>query len=106
LNGLDCKAIRQEAIKYAEYKKKYTKGFKRYVLDLNRMMTIQDVAATVGVGWDMVKEIQKEYLEKHNGQPDLKNVRSIAIDEIAIEKESRTNTLTRQGYIFGDEGLY
>ncbi|MBM2814252.1 MAG: Transposase [Ignavibacteria bacterium] len=50
------------------------------------MMTIQDVSETVGVGWDMVKGIQKQYLEKHYGSPDLKKVRSIAIDEIAIEK--------------------
>lgn len=86
LECLECGAIRQESIKYADYKKSYTRGFQRYVLDLTKMMTIQDVAETVGVGWDLVKGIQKEYLKKHYGHPDLKNVKRIAIDEIAIQK--------------------
>jgi transposase len=86
LECLDCGHIRQEAIKYADYKKSYTRGFQRYVLDLSKMMTIQDVSETLGVGWDLVKGIQKQYLEKHYGHPDLKNVKSIAIDEIAIQK--------------------
>jgi len=86
LECLECRLIRQESIKYADYKKSYTRGFQRYVLDLTKMMTIQDVAETVGVGWDLVKGIQKEYLEKHYGHPDLKKIRSIAIDEIAIQK--------------------
>lgn len=93
LECLDCKAIRQEEIKYADNKKTYTKGFERYVLDLSKMMTIQDVAKMVGVGWDLVKDMQKEYLEKNYGQPDLKNVRSIAIDEIAIEKGHKYFTI-------------
>jgi hypothetical protein len=31
-------------------------------------MTMQDVAKLPGVGWDMIKEIQKEYPEKHYGK--------------------------------------
>lgn len=82
----ECGLIRQEPIKYADYKKTYTKGFQRYVLDLSKVMTIQDVAANAGVGWDLVKGIQQEFLGKHYGQPDLKNVKRIAIDEIAVQK--------------------
>ena len=82
----DCGAIRQEPIKYADYKKSYTRGFQRYVLDLSKMMTIQDVAETVGAGWDMVKGIIKEHLQKHYGKPNLKDVKLLAIDEIAIQK--------------------
>lgn len=81
-----CGAIRQETIRYADYKKTYIKSFQRYVIDLAKIMTIQDVASIVGTGWDLVKGIQKEYLEKHYGHPDLKNVKCIAIDEIAVEK--------------------
>ena len=82
----DCGAIRQEPIKYAEYKKTYTKVFKRYAIDLLKVMTMQDVAKLLGVGWDMIKEIQKEYLEKHYGKPELQNITRIAIDEISIQK--------------------
>jgi transposase len=82
----ECGVVRQEAIKYADYKKSYTKGFQRYVLELSKMMTIQDVSNAVGAGWDLVKGIQKEYLQKHYGKPDLKGLKRIAIDEIAIQK--------------------
>ena len=90
---MDCGSIRQEVIKYADYKKTYTRSFQRYVLDLVKVMTIQDVAEAVGVGWDMVKGIQKEYLGKHYGKPDLKEVRSISIDEIAVEKGHKYLTI-------------
>jgi transposase len=53
---------------------------------LSTMMTIQDVSRTVGLSWDIVKSIQKEYLQKHYGKPDLKGLQMIAIDEIAIAK--------------------
>jgi len=89
----ECGSIRQEKIKYADYKKTYTRSFQRYVIDLSKLMTIQDVSKILGVGWDMVKGILKEYLQKHYGQPDLKGVRSIAIDEIAVEKGHKYMTV-------------
>jgi len=61
----------------------------RYVLFLLRAATIKDVAAIVGLGWDVVKDIQKCSLLKRFRLPRLKGVRRIAIDEISIGKGHR-----------------
>ena len=88
-----CGITRQVDIAFAEPRKRYTRSFARYVLELSSKMTIQDVAKHLGVGWDLVKEIQKEYLKKHFAKPKLRNVRRIAIDEICIGKGHRYLTV-------------
>jgi transposase len=55
-------------------------------LALSRRMTILDVSRHLGVSWDIVKEIQKRYLTRRFSRPRLKDVRYLAIDEIAIRK--------------------
>jgi transposase len=49
-------------------------------------MTILDVARHLDVSWDVVKDIQKRYLKKKFSHPRLKDIRWIAIDEIAVKK--------------------
>ena len=49
-------------------------------------MTIQDIAAWLGVSTTMVRNIDKRYLKTHFGKPRLKDVRQIAIDEISVRK--------------------
>ena len=49
-------------------------------------MTICDVALHLGVGWDLIKEIQKRDLSRRFAKPKLKHLRWIAIDEIAVAK--------------------
>ncbi len=90
---LDCGKIRQAAIGFAEPRRTYTKLFERYVLDLSRHMTIKDVACHLGVGWDVVKDIQKRYLHKRFSKPKLKHVKQIAIDEISVGKGHKYVTI-------------
>jgi len=71
----------------------YTKGFARFVPALARLMSLQDVARLLGVGWDMVKDIYKRWLKRRFGQPKLKNVKEIAIDEISVRKGHKYVTL-------------
>ena len=71
----------------------YTKAFARYVLELSRLMTIQDVANHLGLSWDTVKEIQRAHLTRHYAKPKLKHVRQIAIDEISVGKGHRYMTV-------------
>ena len=85
----DCGAVRQAAIGFAEPRRRYTKLFERYVLDLSRNMTIKDVACHLGVGWDIVKGIQKRYLQRRFAKPKLKHLKRIAIDEISTGKGQR-----------------
>jgi transposase len=80
----DCGTIRQVAIGFAEPRRSYTRAFARYVLDLGRLMTIHDVAHHLGVSWDLVKAIVAADLRRRFGQPKLKGLKRIAIDEIAV----------------------
>lgn len=71
-------------------------------------MTIQDVALHLGVGWDVVKEIQRRYLHKHYSRPALKRLEFIAIDEISIGKNHHYLTvvldLDRGAVVFVGDG--
>lgn len=89
----DCGKTRQVKIHFADPKKHYTRSFERYVIELSRHMTIQDVSDHVLLGWDTVKEIQAKHLQRRFGKPKLKNLKQIAIDEINIGKGQRYLTL-------------
>jgi transposase len=86
LECLDCKRILQEEIPFANGRKSYTKAFQRYVLELSKEMSIKAIAAHLKTGWDLIKQIQKEQLEKKYSKLKAKDLRFIAIDEIATHK--------------------
>ena len=88
-----CGVVRQVDIAFADPRRSYTKRFERYVRELSRRMTIRDVAAHLGVGWDLVKDIQKRDLSRRFAKPKLKHLRRIAIDEIAVAKGHRYMTI-------------
>jgi len=56
-------------------------------------MTILDVARHLSVSWDTIKDIQKRYLKKKFSRPPLKDLRHMAIDEIAVKKGHRYLTV-------------
>jgi transposase len=89
----DCGAVRQAKVPFAPEGRSYTNSFERYVLQLSEHMTIQAVARHLGIGWDMVKDIQKRHLLAHYTKPKLKRVRHIAIDEICIGRGHRYLTV-------------
>jgi len=82
----ECGTIRQADIGFADPRYTYTRALGRYVLDLARHMTISDVAKHLGLSWDLVKSIQKRHLEKKYGNPNLRQLKRIAIDEIYVGK--------------------
>jgi transposase len=89
----NCGLVRQVKIPFAESKKHYTRSLERYVLDLSRHMTIQDVADHLLLSWDTVKDIQARYLKRRFGKPKLEKLTQIAIDEINIGKGHRYLTI-------------
>ena len=89
----DCGLTRQATLGFAEPRRTYTKSFARYALELSRHMTIKDVAEHLNVSWDVVKEIQKQYLQRKFAKPKLKHLKQIAIDEISVGKGHRYITL-------------
>jgi len=88
-----CGIVRQISLGLAESRRTYTHAFARYVLELSRYMVIKDVARHLGVSWDIVKDIQKRYLQRHYAKPNLKKVRQIAIDEICVGRGYRFLTI-------------
>jgi transposase len=73
--------------------KRMTRSFIRYALELLKFGTIKDVANHVGVGWDAIKEIHKEALEKKYDNIPLSDVEYVAIDEFSIRKGHKYMTV-------------
>jgi transposase len=90
---LKCGKTRQVEVTFAQPRRRYTNAFRNYVLSLAQSMTILDVSLLLQVSWGMVKEIQKEDLGRRFGKPSLKDLRRIAIDEIAVRKGHRYLTV-------------
>src|SRR5271169_2772461 len=81
-----CEHTRQVKVPFADPRRTYTHAFERYALELSKCTTIQDTARHLNVSWDIIKDIQKRNLHRRFGKPKLKNLKEIAIDEIAIGK--------------------
>jgi transposase len=88
-----CGLVRQVEVSFADPRRSYTKTFERYVLELSRSMTIQDVAHHLDIGWDTVKDIQRRDLSRRYAKLKLKHLRALAIDEIAVAKGHRYLTV-------------
>lgn len=90
---LDCQARRLLPVAFAEPRRTYTRAFERYVWDLSQRMTIRDIAVHLGVGWDLIKDIQKRYLHRKYSKPRLCGLKRIAIDEISNSKGHKYLTI-------------
>jgi transposase len=88
-----CEHTRQVKVPFAEPRRTYTHAFERYALELSKFTTIQDAARHLDVSWDIIKDIQKRNLERRFGKPKLKNLKEIAIDEVAVGKGHKYFTL-------------
>jgi transposase len=80
----DCGAVRQVPLGIADPRRSYTRQFERYAIDLLDLMSLSAVARHLGVGWDLVKEIDKKRLSRRYGKPKLRKLRWMAIDEINV----------------------
>ena len=88
-----CEHTRKVKVPFADPRRTYTHAFERYALELLKFSTIQDAARHLGVSWDIIKDIQKRNLQRRFGKPKLKNLKEIAIDEVAVGKGHRYFTL-------------
>jgi transposase len=70
-----------------------TRRLANNVVRLCAVLAIKHVADYLGMGWDAVKQIDREYLEKTLGPVDLSGVESIVMDEFAIQKGHRYATV-------------
>jgi len=88
-----CGARRRVEVTFADPKRQHTRSFERYVMELLRFMTPQDVSCHLGISWDLANDIQKRRLKGRFEKPPLKKLKRIAIDEIHLGKQHRFITL-------------
>jgi transposase len=81
-----CDIIRQVKIPFADANKSYSKRFAQTIIEKRKHETIKSISKEMNVPWDLIKEIIKGYLEKKYIPPDIKNLKHLAVDEIAICK--------------------
>jgi transposase len=93
LRCFDCGKVGQVPLGLADPRRSYTHAFERYVLELSRIGTVQDIARHLQVSWDIVRDIQKRHLVRRYARPRLKHLQHIAIDEISVGKGHRYLTV-------------
>src|ERR1017187_9567911 len=71
----------------------YTYRLQAFVESLWGRMTVTDLAAMTGLGWDTVKNIIKARLEKDYGHPRLRSLKRLSIDEIYFGRHKKFYTL-------------
>lgn len=81
-----CQGIHIEDLELFHPYLRVTRRLARYIYQLCSFMTVSEVARHLGIDWKTVKNIDKFYLERDYGQPDLKGLRILAVDEISIRK--------------------
>ena len=88
-----CQGIHIEDLELFGPYLRMTTRLAHYIYELCKLMTVTEVARHVGLDWKTVKDIDKYYLERDYGQPDLKGLRILAVDEISIRKGHRYLTV-------------
>ena len=85
-----CGLTRLESLEVADSRKGYTRAFCRYVVEMAKHMTKAAIVAKLKfVGWNTIKAIIKDDLNKRLKRRRIGQVRFIAIDEISVKKGQR-----------------
>jgi transposase len=82
----DCQSLRWPKLPFAEGKKRHTKRFAQFAIDLLHWMTISGTAKVLSVGWDLIKDLHKAHLQRRYKSPPLKDLKYLGIDEFSIRK--------------------
>jgi len=88
-----CGGLRQEPIQVSFPKKRWTRMLARYVVDLLRHATVEDVARHLRMSWDTVKEIHAWALEKKFRRRRIRHLQYLGIDEVSVRRGHRYLTI-------------
>lgn len=81
-----CEALQLEPILVADPKKHWAKALGRYIVDLLRHSTVEDVAQHLGMSWNTIKEIHLLSLRRKYSKRTFKHLKHLGIDEVAVRK--------------------
>lgn len=82
----DCGKCSWPVPDFVQGKQRMVRAFVEYVLCLISIGTILGVARFLGVGWDLVKNIHKDYLKKTYQEIPFEELEFLSIDEFSIRK--------------------
>jgi len=88
-----CQQIPLEELDLFDPYLRVTKRLARYVFELAKIMTVQEVSRHLGLDWKTVKAIDQQFLENAYGQTDYQGLRILAIDEVSVRKGHRYLTV-------------
>ncbi len=97
---LKCIGVRAEQLTFCDAGKHVTHRLARYIFDLCKMLTVQEVSKHLAIDKKTIKAIDLAGLEAAHGQTDYSNLRILAIDEIAVKKGHQYMTVVLD-YISG-----
>lgn len=81
-----CQGTRSEAHEFVEISARVTKRMAQYIAELCRILSVQEVAKHLGLDWKLVKRCDQEALEREFPGTDTRDLRLLAVDEIAVKK--------------------
>ncbi len=81
-----CGKARVEQLSFADPSKRITHRLARYIYDLCKVMTVQDVARHLDLDPKTVKGVDKHFLQQEFGQTNYEGLRILAVDEISLTK--------------------
>lgn len=81
-----CGSIFVEDLVFFKPYCRITNRLARYIHELCKVLTVQDVARHLDLDWKTVKDIDKAFLEEEYGQTDYGDLTILAVDEISIRR--------------------
>jgi len=81
-----CGKVKRERLEFLADNPFYTKRFAYFVGRRCRQATIKDVAKELNLGWDAVKDLDKQYMAAQLARAGTPAPKVIGIDEISIRK--------------------
>ena len=78
--------IKVERLSFTDLYSRHTRRLEKFLHMMCREMTVSKVADVYGLSWDEVRYIDKKYLKKKYDKPELRNLKNLGVDEIAVKK--------------------
>ncbi len=81
-----CRRVKRERLEFLTDNALYTKRFAYYVGRRCRNSTVKEVTEELHLGWDSVKELDKQYMRAQLAKAGTPAPKAIGIDEISIRR--------------------
>ena len=81
-----CGSTIVENMEFFEPYRRVTRRLAKFIHDLCKILTVQDVARHLNLDWKTVKDIDKTFLEEEFGETDYTDLTVLAVDEISIRR--------------------